>query len=407
MKIIGPFTQIVPLADLPFKGRLNDDALTVIYDAGVLVKEHNIVAVDTFEKLRREYTATPIEHIHDKLALIPGFIDCHTHICYAGSRAKDYASRVSGKSYLEIAQAGGGIWNTVRQTRLVSESELIHSILKRAEKLFSEGATTIEVKSGYGLERNAELRILKAIASANQLASADLISTCLAAHVLPKDFSGDESDYLDFIIAELMPVIKKEKLSGRFDIFVEQSAFHIKTAIPFLQQVKTAGFDLTVHADQFTTGGSKVAVTCGAVSADHLEASGEHEIALLAKSATVAVALPGASLGLGMPFTPARKLLDAGACLAIASDWNPGSAPMGQLLTQAAILGAYEKLSLSETLSAITFRAARALNLTDRGAIAPGKIADLQAYPTDDYRDILYHQGSMKPCKIWKKGQQI
>jgi imidazolonepropionase len=157
------------------------------------------------------------------------------------------------------------------------------------------------------------------------------------------------------------------------------------------------GFDITVHADQFTTSGSKVAVNIGAISADHLEASRDEEIKSLANSNTVAVTLPGASLGLGMPYAPARKLLDAGACLAIASDWNPGSAPMGDLLMQAAIMSAAEKLSTAEVFAGLTFRAAKALNLTDRGMLAEGKKADLQIYSVNDYREILYHQGKLKP----------
>ena len=165
------------------------------------------------------------------------------------------------------------------------------------------------------------------------------------------------------------------------------------------------GFDLVVHADQFTTGGSRIAVETGALSADHLEASTDIEIKQLAASDTVAVVLPGASLGLGIGFAPARKLLDAGASMAIASDWNPGSAPMGDLLTQAAILGAFEKLSTAETFAALTFRAAKALNLNDRGTIEPGKLADMQAFPCADYREILYHQGKLKPAKVWKRGE--
>src|SRR5690606_15794961 len=186
---------------------------------------------------------------------------------------------------------------------------------------------------------------------------------------------------------------------------IEESAFSPSEGSYYLQQAQQLGFALTVHADQFSPGGSATAVACGAVSADHLEGSTDQEIKLLAQSATVAVALPGASLGLGMDFTPARKLLDEGACVAIASDWNPGSAPMGDLLVQASILGAYQKLTLAETLAGVTCRAARALRLADRGVLENGRIADMQAYPTTDYRDIFYHQGAMKPIQVWKYGK--
>ena len=167
------------------------------------------------------------------------------------------------------------------------------------------------------------------------------------------------------------------------------------------------GFDITVHADQFTTGGSQVAVDFGAVSADHLEASTEKEIQLLAQSDTIATALPGASLGLGCAYTPARRILDAGGALSIASDHNPGSAPMGDLLTQASILGTFEKLSNTEVLSGITFRAAAALRMADRGKLEAGTWADFVVFPTDNYQEITYHQGQMKPSEVWKKGEPI
>jgi len=198
--------------------------------------------------------------------------------------------------------------------------------------------------------------------------------------------------------------VQAEGLADRVDIFIEESAFDQSDGRYFLQKAKQLGFSLTVHADQFSAGGSAIAVECGALSADHLEASTDHEITLFGQSDTVAVLLPGASLGLGMGFAPARKLLDTGACVAIASDWNPGSAPMGDLLVQASILGAYEKLTLAETLAGLTFRAAKALRLADRGTIESGRIADMQAYPTADYRDILYNQGTLKPIQVWKYG---
>ena len=172
----------------------------------------------------------------------------------------------------------------------------------------------------------------------------------------------------------------------------------------YLSDAKKLGFDITIHADQFTTGGSELAVKLGALSADHLEASTEREIDMLAQSDVVSVALPGASLGLGMQFTPARKLLDAGASLAISTDWNPGSAPMGDLLVQASLLGIYEKLSSAELLAGITFRAAKALGLSDRGRLSVGFQADMIAFPVKDYRDVFYNQGRVKPSMVWKKG---
>ncbi|MEO7213364.1 imidazolonepropionase [Mucilaginibacter sp.] len=400
-KLIGPFTQILPLTNLPLKGALKDEQLHVIPNGGVLVKDGLILAVGDFEELKKANPTAEIEEIRGSRVLLPGFIDCHTHICFGGNRAKDYAMRIAGKTYLEIAQSGGGIWDTVTQTRAADEMMLAELLVQRANRHLSEGVTTIEVKSGYGLSLAEELKQLRAIKAAAAKTKAKMVSTCLAAHMVPKDFNGSQREYLEYVLHELLPVVREENLAARVDIFIEQSAFDAENALFYLNHAKQMGFEITVHVDQFTTGGSKVAVEVGALSADHLEASGEAEIKLLAESNSVAVTLPGASLGLGMQYAPARKLLDAGACLAIASDWNPGSAPMGDLLMQAAVMSASEKLTAAEVFAGLTYRAAAALKITNRGILAPGMLADMQAYPCADYREILYYQGKMKPQKVW------
>jgi len=334
-------------------------------------------------------------------------VDCHTHLCFGGSRARDFGLRNAGKTYLEIAQAGGGIWDTVTQTRSLDQETLAGITAKHANRLLSEGVTSIEVKSGYGLSVTEELKLLRAIKEASSSTAADLIPSCLAAHLCPKDWKGSSSDYLTEIAEQLFPLLLKENLCTRIDAFVEKSAFSPEEITPYLERAKQLGFELTIHADQFSCGGSQVAVALGARSADHLEASGEAEIQALASSNTVAVALPGASIGLGMAFTPARKLLDQGAILAIASDWNPGSAPMGDLLAQASIIATFEKLSTAEVLAGITFRAAAALGLSDRGKLTSGQLADFILFPTADYREILYQQGKMKPEEVWKRGSIV
>jgi len=377
-KLTGPFTQILPLTGLPLKGALRDDQLLVIANGWVLTNNGRVVTVGGFEKLRKDHPSAQIIEITGQHVLLPGFIDCHTHICFAGNRAKDYAMRIQGKTYLEIAKAGGGIWDSVTQTRAADETLLVELLLQRVGRHLAEGVTTIEVKSGYGLSIEDELKQLRAIKAASEKTKATLIATCLAAHIVPNDFTGSPIEYLDNILYDLLPVIKKEELAGRVDVFIEDGAFKAIDALAYLNKAKAMGFDITVHADQFTTGGSAVAVEVGAVSADHLEASKDKEIKLLASSNTVAVALPGASLGLGMPYAP-------------------GSAPMGDLLMQAAVMSAAEKLSNAEVFAGLTFRAAQALKLTNRGTITTGVPADLQAYPCGDYKEILYYQGKLKP----------
>ncbi len=343
-------------------------------------------------------------NFQETILVLPGFVDAHTHICFGGSRAHDYAMRNAGKTYLEIAKAGGGIWDTVTQTRKATKGELVKGIVKRAKRHLANGVTTLEVKSGYGLSISEELKMLYAIKEADETLASDLVATCLAAHMFPKDYNGNPGEYLEEIATNLLPILKKENLANRIDAFIEEGAFTPEVIEPYFNTAQELGFDITVHADQFSTGGSEVAIKHNAISADHLEASTDREILLLAKSKVIAVALPGASLGLGCAFTPARKILDAGGALAIASDHNPGSAPMGDLLTQAAILGAFQKLSNAEVLAGITFRAAAALKLSDRGQLGEGFLADMSIFHTNDYNEILYNQGNFKPCMVWKKG---
>ncbi len=402
---MGPFTQLLPMTDLPLKGSLKDEQLSIITNGGILVSEGKVVKVGVFDDLKS--AVTEIEHFEGNHVCIPGFIDAHTHICFGGSRANDFAMRNAGKSYLEIAKAGGGIWDTVTQTRKASSKGLVKGIMARSQKHLANGTTTLEVKSGYGLSVDEELKILRAIKEANEQTAQDLVPTCLAAHMKPKDWQGSAREYLDHIAHSLFPILQKEKLANRIDAFVEDSAFSSSGIAPYFEKARNSGFDLTVHADQFTTGGSEIAVRFEAVSADHLEASTTREIELLAKSNTVAVALPGASIGLGCGYAPARKLLDAGGVLAIASDHNPGSAPMGDLLTQATIMATFEKLSNTEILAALTFRAAKALNLSDRGMLKEGKLADFIIYPTDNYQEITYHQGQLKPLVVYKSGEKV
>ena len=404
-KLIGPFKQVVTMEGLQLKGAIKDEALHLAENAGVIVEDSQIIEVGDFEKLTQ--MVKDIHELKGTHVCVPGFIDSHTHICFGGSRARDYAARNNGKTYLEIAKEGGGIWDTVGKTRASSEDSLLKGIIQRANRHASEGVTTTEVKSGYGLGVEEELKMLQAIKHANLQTDIDLISTCLAAHILPKDFDGNHAAYLDFIASELFPILKSQGLTNRIDAFIEEEAFSSGMTTSYFEKAKAMGFDLTVHADQFSVGGSAVAIKVGALSADHLEASGEREVEQLAKSDTIATALPGASMGLGVAFTPGRKILDAGGALSIASDWNPGSAPMGDLLMQACVLGSYEKLSNAEVLAGITYRAAAALGLTDRGRIVAGMKADLAIFDTTHYNEIFYHQGKLKPSMVFKSGLQL
>ena len=389
------------MVNLPERGAISDNSLEIIDDGGVVIEDGKIIEVGDFLSLSKN--DLDVREITYPCVLLPGFIDSHTHVCHYGNRSDEYAKRNSGISYQQILEEGGGIHNTMNSTSNSTDEQLTDDTLNRLKRHFQEGVLTCEVKSGYAPNLEDEVRMLRIINEIDSSNDIDLIPTCLAAHVTPKKYESSKK-YLDSIINDLLPIIKEENLSNRVDIFIEEKAFSITEASNFLEKIKS-DFYITAHANQFTSGGLKVGVDNGAVSVDHLEVITDQEIDYLSKSDTTGVVLPGCSLGLGIPFAPARKLLDNNCKVSIASDWNPGSAPMGDLLMQASLLGSTEKLSNAEVLAGITCRAANALSLEDRGSLENGKIADMIGFKTNDFRDILYNQGKLKPSFICKRGK--
>lgn len=389
------------MVNLPERGAISDNSLEIIDDGGVVIEDGKIIEVGDFLSLSKN--DLDVREITYPCVLLPGFIDSHTHVCHYGNRSDEYAKRNSGISYQQILEEGGGIHNTMNSTSNSTDEQLTDDTLNRLKRHFQEGVLTCEVKSGYAPNLEDEVRMLRIINEIDSSNDIDLIPTCLAAHVTPKKYESSKK-YLDSIVNELLPIIKEENLSNRVDIFIEEKAFSVTEASNFLEKIKS-DFYITAHANQFTSGGLKVGVDNGAVSVDHLEVITDQEIDYLSKSDTTGVVLPGCSLGLGIPFAPARKLLDYNCKVSIASDWNPGSAPMGDLLMQASLLGSTEKLSNAEVLAGITCRAANALSLEDRGSLENGKIADMIGFKTNDFRDILYNQGKLKPSFICKRGK--
>ncbi|WP_417429263.1 imidazolonepropionase [Halpernia sp.] len=408
MKLIGPFKQLITLRNLPLRGKLSDNQLEIIENGGILIENDLVKKVGDFDVIASEAKASvEIIKIDGEQIALPSFVDSHTHILFGGNRSNDFAMRNAGKSYLQIAEQGGGIWSSVLHTREESKEELLEKLLKRIGFLLNLGISTIEIKSGYGLNVENELKMLRIIKEAQTKTPATLIPTCLAAHLKPKDFNGTNEDYLNYILKEILPKVKEGNLAKRVDIFIEKTVFQPEESRSFLLKAKEMGFEITVHADQFTSGSGRLAAEIGAKSADHLEATIDEDIDFIAKSETVATALPGASLGLGEKFTPARKLLDAGAILAIGSDWNPGSAPMGNLITQASILATFEKLTTAEVLAGITFRAAHALGLNKIGKLEDNYTANFVTFKTDNFQNILYNQGSLKMENLYINGNKI
>ncbi len=324
--------------------------------------------------------------------VIPGLVDCHTHLAFAGWRADEFEQRIRGKSYLDIARAGGGIMSTVRRTRLASEDELVRISIGFLAQALELGVTAVECKSGYGLEPEAELRLLRVYRRLAGLHPIRLIPTFLGAHAVPPEFRENRAGYVDLLIGEMIPAVGREKLAACCDVFVEDSAFSLDEACRILQAGKDAGLAPKLHADQLTSGGgAELAAELGAISADHLEHVSDRGIAAMASAGVVAVSLPLASLYLGQPAMPARRLIAAGVPVAVATDFNPGSAPSLHLplaLTLACIL---MRMTPAEALKGATLFAARAVGLESTiGSLQRGKAADFALIDAPDVNHWLY-----------------
>jgi len=359
--------------------------IDVVEDAYVLCDGGTIAAVGRMRELGR--LDGEVEELDGSgLCAIPGLVDCHTHSCFSGDRVEEFALRAAGATYEELHAAGGGIMATVRATRAAGEVALTDSVRTHRDWLLRAGTTTFESKSGYGLDRETELASLRAIRNVGG------VPTWLGAHAVPPEFD-DADAYLDFALAEVLPAAAK--LAEAADVFLERGAFDAAQARRYLIACAAAGLALRLHGDQFTEQGAvELAAELGARSVDHLEATGEEGVAALAGSDVTGVLLPASALFLGRPMPPARALVDAGASVALATDFNPGSA-FCESLPLVCSLGATQlRLSPSEALGACTVNAAHVLGRASRlGRLAPGYAADLVLLDAPDWRYLAYHLG--------------
>src|SRR6185437_5233379 len=320
------------------------------------------------------------------LCAIPGLVDCHTHAAFGGDRVEEFSLRAGGASYEELHAAGGGILSTVQATRAAGEEGLLAAVELHRAWMLREGTTTFEAKSGYGLDRETELASLRAIQAAGG------VPTWLGAHAVPPEFR-DADAYLDFALAEVLP--DAARLAAAADVFLERNAFDATQARRYLSACRDAGLALRLHGDQFTESGAiPLAIELGARSLDHLEATGDDGVRALAASDVAAVVLPASALFLGRPMPPGRALVDAGAAVALATDFNPGSAFCESLPLCCSLAATQLKLSPAESLSACTVNSAHVLGRAERlGRLAPGYRADIVLLDAPDWRYLAYHLG--------------
>ncbi len=383
--------------------------LGIVRDAAVLCEGGRIAYVGPERDLPEVDGDEPQTLDLDGHLVTPGLIDCHTHLVYAGDRLDDFEARLAGDTYAAISERGGGILSTVRATRAASDELLCDLAEARVEQAVAHGVTTIEVKSGYGLDTHHELRMLKAVRSANRRAIADLVPTFLGAHALPVEARRSDAArrrYVDVVVEEMLPAVVDEDLAKFCDVFIEEGAFTLEEGRRVLEAARDLGLGLKVHAEQMTcTGSAELAAELGAVSAEHLEHVSDAGMAAMAAAGTVAVLLPGAAFFLRDWMTDGRKLTDAGVRCAVATDLNPGTSPTNNLplMAQMGVLGC--QLTLQEAILAVTAHAAAALGLEDRGVLRAGAAADLAMWRCRDARELLYHFG-IAPCSgVVKRGR--
>lgn len=368
----------------PVRGRALGD-VTVVPDAYALFEDGKITATGRMRELG-SLDADLVEIDGRGRCAVPGLVDCHTHAAFAGDRVEEFALRAGGATYEELHAKGGGILATVRATRAASEEELTARVRDHHRRMLAHGTTTWEGKSGYGLDRDTELVELRAVRANGGIA------TWLGAHAVPREFT-DADAYLEYALAEVLPAAAK--IAEAADVFLERGAFDANQAERYLRACRAAGLALRLHGDQFTEAGAiPLAIELGARSVDHLEATGAEGITRLARSDVVGVLLPASGLFLGRPMPPARALVDAGAAVALATDFNPGSAFCESLPLVCALACTQLRLSPGEALCACTVNAAHVLGRSDRkGRLAPGYDADMLLLDVPDWRYLAYHLG--------------
>jgi len=411
--LIHSASQLLTIAGGPQRGQELGN-LGIIPAGAVLIQDGEIAAVGSSSELRSIYPNEPQLDAGGKVVL-PGFVDPHTHAIWVGDRAAEFETRLQGKSYLEILKEGGGILSTVRATRAASLEKLISETQPRLWSMFKHGTTTAEIKTGYGLSTEIEMRMLQALLALDKEGPLEIVPTFLGAHAIPPEYNDRPDEYAKLLCDTMIPSLHEwwsQRASGYelpfVDVFCETGAFSLEQSRAILGKAREWGFPLKIHADEFDNlGGTSLAVKLGAVSADHLVATSQEDIDAIAQSDTVAVALPCTPFGLAEEYyTPAREILAAGGILAIATDLNPGTAWCESMQFVLALACRYLRLTPAQAISAGTINSAAAVGRADRiGSLEVGKQADLQILSIADYRHLGYRFGTNLVQTVIKKGQ--
>lgn len=388
--------------------KVGNGHVQIIDQAAIVVENGMFIWIGKNEELPDEFSH------HEKIScaqtiVTPGLIDCHTHLIFSGDRSQEFGERLKGATYKDIAEKGGGIVTTVNATRKSSQQELLRLARPRVQRFIEQGVTTLEIKSGYGLTTESEITQLKVIQQLKNEAPIEIQSTFLGAHDIPIEFRNQKDFYIKMVTEEMIPIIAKNKLADAVDVFCETGVYSVEESRHILSVAKSFGLKVKVHADELTPlGGAELAVEMGALSADHLLCITEHGIQALKNSETVAVLLPGTAFFIKMPYAPARKLIESGITVAVASDFNPGSCTMDAFSQHFLLATLYMGLTPNELLSAVTINAAKALGLEHHyGKIAIGFSANFVTWNAPSWEHLIYHASSNHVDKVYANGQLI
>lgn len=408
--IIKNANELVTCSGFKAKQGKEMSDLHIISDGAVVIEDGIIKEVGNTKEVLKKYDENKYNIIDaDKKAVLPGFVDSHTHFVFGGYRAEEFSWRLRGDSYMEIMNRGGGIVNTVESTKKASKEELIKSGMKRLNSMLNFGVTTVEGKSGYGLDYETEIKQLEVMKELDKTHPLDISKTFLGAHAVAKEYKGKEDEFIDYMIEEVLPVVAERNLAEFCDIFCEENVFSIEQSRRLLKKAKDLGFKLKLHADEIVQlGGSELAAELGATSADHLLRASDKGIEMMAESKVVSTILPGTAFSLKESYARARYMIDNNCAVALATDLNPGSCFTESIPLMISLATLYMDMSPEEVVTALTINGAAAVDKADTiGSIDVGKKADIIILENPSYKFLPYHIGVNIVEKVIKNGELV